>query len=224
MHNETGSRRLPACRGRAEPRAEGDVPPQGHARTSPRRSTGWSPGRRPRQAGRPRGAPLPLPPLRRPRLRLRAQHRARRLRGRGRHAARLREAHDGARQVRAARRRRSRAWIIRVARNVAIDHLRQRRAIPCEEVRELRDAARRRRHRPSARSCLRDALATLPEEQRQVVVLRHLVGPHARRDRRRARPHRAARSTACTTAAAARCGRVLAEMECAPTVAGRLAA
>src|SRR4051812_37307203 len=29
------------------------------------------------------------------------------------------------------------AWIIRVARNVAVDHMRQRRAIPCEEVREL---------------------------------------------------------------------------------------
>src|SRR3954453_6183575 len=29
------------------------------------------------------------------------------------------------------------AWILRVARNVALDHVRQRRAIPCEEVREL---------------------------------------------------------------------------------------
>src|SRR3954447_3347302 len=29
------------------------------------------------------------------------------------------------------------AWILRVARNVALDHIRQRRAIPCEEVREL---------------------------------------------------------------------------------------
>src|ERR1043165_7361504 len=29
------------------------------------------------------------------------------------------------------------AWIIRGARNVAVDHIRQRRAVPCEEVREL---------------------------------------------------------------------------------------
>ena len=29
------------------------------------------------------------------------------------------------------------AWILRVARNVAVDHMRQRRAIPCEDVREL---------------------------------------------------------------------------------------
>ena len=68
------------------------------------------------------------------------------------------------------------AWIIRVARNVAVDHIRQRRAIPCEEVRELQihggdDGSARDRALD-----LRDALASLPEEQRQVVVMRHLVG------------------------------------------------
>jgi len=68
------------------------------------------------------------------------------------------------------------AWIIRVSRNVAVDHMRQRRAIPCEEVRELQvhegddESAR---HRALD---LRRALATLPEDQRQVVVMRHLVG------------------------------------------------
>jgi RNA polymerase sigma-70 factor, ECF subfamily len=68
------------------------------------------------------------------------------------------------------------AWILRVARNVAVDHMRQRRAIPCEEVRELDDHEEdddASRHRSLG---LRDALATLPEDQRQVVVMRHLVG------------------------------------------------
>ena len=69
------------------------------------------------------------------------------------------------------------AWILRVARNVAVDHMRQRRAIPCEEVRELSGHERGRRRRARDRALgLRDALATLPEDQRQVVVMRHLVG------------------------------------------------
>jgi RNA polymerase sigma-70 factor (ECF subfamily) len=68
------------------------------------------------------------------------------------------------------------AWIIRVARNVAVDHMRQRRAIPCEEVRELEihgGEDESSRHRAMD---LRSALASLPEEQRQVVVMRHLIG------------------------------------------------
>jgi RNA polymerase sigma-70 factor, ECF subfamily len=68
------------------------------------------------------------------------------------------------------------AWILRVARNVAVDHMRQRRPVPCEEVRELdvrEDDSETSRHRAMG---LRDALASLPEEQRQVVVMRHLVG------------------------------------------------
>ena len=43
------------------------------------------------------------------------------------------------------------AWILRVARNVAVDHMRQRRAIPCEEVRELVPAGRGRRPPATAR-------------------------------------------------------------------------
>ena len=67
------------------------------------------------------------------------------------------------------------AWIIRVARNVAVDHMRQRRAIPCEEVREL---VQHRENGDAQQNslALREALATLPDEQREVVVLRHLVG------------------------------------------------
>ena len=67
------------------------------------------------------------------------------------------------------------AWIIRVARNVAVDHIRQRRAIPCEEVREL-DERKDFGDSQQTSIALREALETLPEEQREVIVLRHLVG------------------------------------------------
>jgi RNA polymerase sigma-70 factor (ECF subfamily) len=67
------------------------------------------------------------------------------------------------------------AWILRVARNVAVDHMRQRRAIPCEEVRELEH---RKDHGDGQQVslALTEALEQLPAEQREVIVLRHLVG------------------------------------------------
>ncbi len=67
------------------------------------------------------------------------------------------------------------AWIIRVARNVAVDHMRQRRAIPCEEVRELDDHKDHGEQEQTSLG-LREALETLPEDQREVIVLRHVVG------------------------------------------------
>jgi RNA polymerase sigma-70 factor (ECF subfamily) len=66
------------------------------------------------------------------------------------------------------------AWILRVARNAALDHLRARRQIPFEEVRT--DDAGDEQVGFERSQCLRDALWEIPEEQRAVLVLRHLVG------------------------------------------------
>jgi RNA polymerase sigma-70 factor (ECF subfamily) len=66
------------------------------------------------------------------------------------------------------------AWILRVAHNAAIDHVRARRPVPVEEVRgpePADDGAARESFRD-----LRVALDTLPREQREVIVLRFLVG------------------------------------------------
>jgi RNA polymerase sigma-70 factor, ECF subfamily len=66
------------------------------------------------------------------------------------------------------------AWILRVAHNVAVDSLRQRRPVPCEEVIDSSRAADDSSH--EARRGLEQALETLSEDQREVVVLRNLVG------------------------------------------------
>jgi RNA polymerase sigma-70 factor (ECF subfamily) len=66
------------------------------------------------------------------------------------------------------------AWVMRVARNIAIDYLRARRTIPCEEIR-LQTADRERVGRERRRD-LEQALNRLPTEQRTVFVLRHIVG------------------------------------------------
>ena len=66
------------------------------------------------------------------------------------------------------------AWIMRVARNASLDHLRARRQIPVEEVRASDPGDDRRGF--ELRQCLKEALADLPEEQRQVLVLRHISG------------------------------------------------
>lgn len=65
-------------------------------------------------------------------------------------------------------------WLLRLARNVALDHLRRRRPIPTEEVLDV-DSHSDEGARERARD-LHAALATLPEEQRSVMVMRHVVG------------------------------------------------
>jgi RNA polymerase sigma-70 factor (ECF subfamily) len=67
------------------------------------------------------------------------------------------------------------AWILRVSRNVAVDHIRRQRAIPVEEVRGSDDGAVEQLG-SERMSDLRDALAKLPRDQREVLVLRHIAG------------------------------------------------
>ncbi len=66
------------------------------------------------------------------------------------------------------------AWILRVARNAALDHMRSRRAIPTEDVR-VTDTGQAQVGIDRSQA-LREALEDLPEDQREVLVLRHIVG------------------------------------------------
>jgi RNA polymerase sigma-70 factor (ECF subfamily) len=66
------------------------------------------------------------------------------------------------------------AWIMRVARNAALDHLRSRRQIPVDEVWISDDGHEQTSFEYT--NALRAALAELPESQRQVLVLRHIGG------------------------------------------------
>jgi RNA polymerase sigma-70 factor (ECF subfamily) len=67
------------------------------------------------------------------------------------------------------------SWLVRIARNAAIDQLRSRRAIPLADPIQAhapaQEAAARDRH-----ESLRSALETLPDDQREIIVLRHVGG------------------------------------------------
>jgi RNA polymerase sigma-70 factor (ECF subfamily) len=66
------------------------------------------------------------------------------------------------------------AWLARVARNAALDHLRSHRVVPVEEVR-LADRGSRAIARDRLEA-LRAAMAELPRDQRMVIGMRHIAG------------------------------------------------
>lgn len=67
------------------------------------------------------------------------------------------------------------SWLVRLARNAAVDQLRSRRAIPVAEP-ILPQAADEGGATRDRREILRTALAGLPEDQREIILLRHLGG------------------------------------------------
>jgi RNA polymerase sigma-70 factor, ECF subfamily len=66
------------------------------------------------------------------------------------------------------------SWLVRLARNAAIDQLRARRAIPVADP--IESEAADDGEEADRRETLRSALDTLPEDQREIIVLRHLGG------------------------------------------------
>jgi RNA polymerase sigma-70 factor, ECF subfamily len=66
------------------------------------------------------------------------------------------------------------SWLLRLAHNAALDHLRRRLPTPAEEVRSPDERADG--SSSDDVQVVGQALAALPEDQRTVVVLRHLVG------------------------------------------------
>jgi RNA polymerase sigma-70 factor, ECF subfamily len=69
------------------------------------------------------------------------------------------------------------AWILRVSRNLAFDQIRSQRSVPVEDVRAGgRELDLDERAGSERLAGLREALATLPPAQREVLILRHLAG------------------------------------------------
>ena len=66
------------------------------------------------------------------------------------------------------------AWILRVARNVALDHVRRRVPTPCADVRAVGDGYESEENDRAI--ALREAFSELPDDQREVLFLRHVIG------------------------------------------------
>lgn len=66
------------------------------------------------------------------------------------------------------------AWLIRVARNAAIDHLRERRPIPCEEIRT--SAPDPFDGNGERLSDLKEAIGSVQPQQREVILMRQVLG------------------------------------------------
>jgi RNA polymerase sigma-70 factor, ECF subfamily len=66
------------------------------------------------------------------------------------------------------------AWLLRVARNAALDHLRAQRSVPLAEVHATGTSAEL--HAAERLEALKSALAALPEDQRHVMLLRLVAG------------------------------------------------
>jgi RNA polymerase sigma-70 factor, ECF subfamily len=66
------------------------------------------------------------------------------------------------------------AWLLRISHNAAVDAVRTRRTTPTEEVFGAEEPVCE--EAPERARSLRAAIATLPPDQREVVVLRHVLG------------------------------------------------
>jgi RNA polymerase sigma-70 factor (ECF subfamily) len=67
------------------------------------------------------------------------------------------------------------SWLVHIARNAAIDQLRSRRAIPFADPIQAHAPAQETAS-SDRRESLRSALEALPDDQREIIVLRHVGG------------------------------------------------